>query len=111
MMWPPFLAQPRPIAIVILAFAATGFLPARQNVPTKKETAPKVTEELVHVQTSDGITNGGAVFAAAASSASPIAVIWIHGSQLNFYDPSYVKIAPRARRTRLDHHHRQYADA
>jgi pimeloyl-ACP methyl ester carboxylesterase len=83
----------RPIAIAILVFAATGFLPARQNVTAKKETAPKVTEELVHVQTSDGITNGGAVFAAAARSASPIAVIWIHGSQVNFYDPSYVKIA------------------
>jgi pimeloyl-ACP methyl ester carboxylesterase len=92
MMCPTFMAQRRPIAIVILAFAATGFLPARQNVTTKKETAPKVTEELVHVQTSDGITNGGAVFGTAVSSASPIAVIWIHGSQVNFYDPSYVKI-------------------
>jgi pimeloyl-ACP methyl ester carboxylesterase len=88
----PSLAQPRLIAIVILAFAATGFLPARQNVPTKKETAGKVTEELVYVETSDGITNGGAMFAAPVSSASPIAVIWIHGSLLNFYDPSYVKI-------------------
>jgi pimeloyl-ACP methyl ester carboxylesterase len=89
----PFLARPRPITIVILAFVATGFLPSRQNVTTRKETAPKVTEELVHVQTSDGITNGGAVFAAPVSPASPLAVIWIHGSQLNFYDPSYVKIA------------------
>jgi pimeloyl-ACP methyl ester carboxylesterase len=93
MMCLPFLAPMRPIVIVILAFAATGFLPPRENVPANKETGLKVTEELVHVQTSDGITNGGAVFAAAASSASPIAVIWIHGSQLNFYDPSYVKIA------------------
>jgi pimeloyl-ACP methyl ester carboxylesterase len=92
MMCPSSLAQRRPTAIVILAFAATAFLPARQNVPTNKENALKVTEELVHVQTSDGITNGGAVFAATASSASSIAVIWIHGSQLNFYDPSYVKI-------------------
>jgi pimeloyl-ACP methyl ester carboxylesterase len=88
---PTFMAQRRPIAIVILAVAATGFLPARQTVATKKQTAPKVTEELVHVQTSDGITNGGAVFAP-VSGASPIAIIWIHGSQLNFYDPSYVKI-------------------
>jgi len=77
----------------MLAFAATGILSARQNATTKTEAVPKVTEELVHVQTSDGVTNGGAVFAAPASSASPIAVIWIHGSQLNFYDPSYVKIA------------------
>ena len=79
-------------AIVIFAFAATGLLQARQSVSAKKETAPTVTEELAHVQTSDGITNGGAVFAPAAGPASPIAVIWIHGSQLNFYDPGYVKI-------------------
>jgi pimeloyl-ACP methyl ester carboxylesterase len=85
--------QPRRIALVILAFAATAFLPARQNIPAKPETTLKVTEALVHVQTSDGITNGGAVFAPPATSASPIAVIWIHGSQLNFYDPSYVTIA------------------
>ena len=65
------LVQPRPIAIVILAFLATGLLPAPQNVPTKKETAPKVTEELVHVQTSDGITNGGAMFAPAVSVREP----------------------------------------
>ena len=91
MMHPTFTAQLRPIAIVILAFAATAALPARQNASTTA-TAAKVTEELVHVQTSDGITNGGAVFEAAAGSASPIAVIWVHGSQLNFYDPAYVTI-------------------
>jgi pimeloyl-ACP methyl ester carboxylesterase len=89
--WATFKVR-RSIAIVILACAATAFLSARQIVSTKKETGAKVTEELVHVQTSDGITNGGAVFAAAGSSARPIAVIWIHGSQVNFYDPAYVKI-------------------
>jgi pimeloyl-ACP methyl ester carboxylesterase len=93
MMCPTFMVQWRPIAIVILAFAATGFLSARQTITTTKETTAKVAEELVHVQTSDGITNGGAVFAAAGRSASPIAVIWIHGAQVNFYDPSYVKIS------------------
>jgi pimeloyl-ACP methyl ester carboxylesterase len=90
MMCPRLLAQS--MAITILAFAATTFLSARQNVPPKKETPLKVTEELVHVQTNDGITNAGALFRAPVGSASPIAVIWIHGSQLNFYDPSYVKI-------------------
>ena len=92
MTYPAFTARPQLIATVILAVAATGFLSARQNVTTKKPTAPKVTDELVYVQTSDGITNAGAVFAAAANSASPIAVIWIHGSLLNFYEPTYVKI-------------------
>jgi hypothetical protein len=59
---------------VILAFAATGLLSARQEGPTTKQTRA-VTEELVHVDTSDGITNGGAVFSAVPGSSSPIAVI------------------------------------
>jgi pimeloyl-ACP methyl ester carboxylesterase len=91
MMHPTFTAPLRPIAIVIMAFTATGVLPARQNAGTTA-TPAKVTEALVHVQTRDGITNGGAVFEAAAGAASPIAIIWIHGSQLNFYDPAYVRI-------------------
>jgi pimeloyl-ACP methyl ester carboxylesterase len=72
---------------------ATGFLAAHQDTATKQHGAPKVAEELVFVQSADGVTSGGAMFTAIARAASPIAVIWIHGSQLNFYDPGYVKIA------------------
>jgi hypothetical protein len=80
------------IAIVTFAFAATAFLPARESAGTRKEAAIRVTEELVHVRSDDGITNGGAVFAPPVNSASPIAVIWIPGSGVNFYYPTYVKI-------------------
>lgn len=95
---PACIAPRRPIAIAILTLAATGILSASQDVApnqastARQATARTVTEELVSVQSSDGITSGGAIFAAAAGSARPIAVIWIHGSQLNFYDPGYVKI-------------------
>ena len=51
-----------------------------------------VTEELVFARTSDGVTNAGAVMTPTAA-ARPVAVIWIHGSTANFYQPSYVKIA------------------
>jgi pimeloyl-ACP methyl ester carboxylesterase len=51
-----------------------------------------MVEELVYAKTSDGITNAGEIVAPAANTTSPIAVIWIHGSQLNFYEPGYVKI-------------------
>jgi pimeloyl-ACP methyl ester carboxylesterase len=50
------------------------------------------TEELVSVQSKDGIANGGAVFAPPRDSAKPIAVIWIHGWGVNYYQPTYVKI-------------------
>lgn len=76
------------IAIVTFAFAATAFLPALESASTGKEAATKVTEEIVHVRSDDGITNGGAVFVPSVQSASPIAVIWIPGSRVNFYYPT-----------------------
>lgn len=88
----PLIARHRPIAAAVLTVVATAFLSAHQGVATKQDAAPKRTEELVSVQSSDGITSGGAIFNAATDAVSPVAVIWIHGSQLNFYDPAYVKI-------------------
>ena len=58
----------------------------------EKQGAGKFLEELVHVRSEDGITNGGAVFAPPKDSAKPLAVIWIHGWGVNFYYPTYVKI-------------------
>jgi hypothetical protein len=52
----------------------------------------KISEELVDVESSDGIVNCGAIFSPAKDSAKPIAVIWIHGSGANFARPQYVKI-------------------
>ena len=40
----------------------------------------------------DGITNGGALFSPPKDVAKPIAIVWIHGSGVNFYYPTYVKI-------------------
>lgn len=55
-------------------------------------TAGKITEQIVHVQTKDGITDSGAVFTPPKNIAKPYAVIWIHGATLNFYDPNYLAI-------------------
>jgi pimeloyl-ACP methyl ester carboxylesterase len=52
------------------------------------------TEELVYARAGDGVVSGGALFRPLdGSSAAHVAVIWIHGSGVNFYYPSYVKIA------------------
>lgn len=77
----------------VLALLGTAFLPWQGSVRgAGKETAGKFTEELVSVQSEDGIPNGGAIFAPSKDSAKRIAVIWIHGWGVNFYQPTYVKI-------------------
>jgi len=71
----------------------TVFLAWPPTIPgADKETPAKFTEELVQVRTSDGFTQGGAIFAVPKESAKPLAVIWVHGSGVNFYYPTYVKI-------------------
>ncbi len=60
-----------------------------QSVPPVGASA----EELVYARASDGVVNGGAFFAPAAGADKRIAVIWIHGTGINFYYPSYVNVA------------------
>jgi pimeloyl-ACP methyl ester carboxylesterase len=77
-----------------LALLGTAFLLWQGSVQgAEKETAGKFTEELVYVRSEDDIPNGGAIFAPPKDAAKPIAVIWIHGWGVNFYYPTYVKIA------------------
>jgi dienelactone hydrolase len=52
-----------------------------------------VSEELVHARTDDGIVDAGALFSPDAAAKKRIAVIWIHGSGVNFSYPSYVNVA------------------
>jgi pimeloyl-ACP methyl ester carboxylesterase len=52
----------------------------------------KFPEELVYSRTKDDIVNAGVMFVPAKESAKPIAVIWIHGWGVNFYQPTYVGI-------------------
>lgn len=77
---------------VVLALVGTVFRAGQVRVTGATEQRRTLTEELVHVRTSDGILNGGAVIAPTDPSAKPIAVIWIHGSTANFYEPTYVTI-------------------
>jgi pimeloyl-ACP methyl ester carboxylesterase len=55
---------------------------------------PASTEQLVYARAEDGIVSGGGLFRPRDGlSATRVAAIWIHGSGVNFYYPSYVKIA------------------
>src|SRR4030095_1617082 len=76
-----------------LALAGTAFLLWQGTVHgARKETVGKFTEELVYARATDGIPNGGVIFATPKDSAKRIAVIWIHCWGVNFYQPTYVKI-------------------
>jgi pimeloyl-ACP methyl ester carboxylesterase len=73
---------------------ATPFTPFCQAVETRGDSAAGTTaEELVYARADDGIVDAGALLTPGGSVDKRIAVLWIHGSGVNFYYPSYVKVA------------------
>jgi pimeloyl-ACP methyl ester carboxylesterase len=88
------MKERRPIAIAVsVALSGAAFL-LWQGCALRplKVTPGKFPEELVYVQSNDHIPNGGVIFTPPKDSAKPIAVIWIHGWGVNFYQPTYVNI-------------------
>jgi pimeloyl-ACP methyl ester carboxylesterase len=57
-----------------------------------KLTLGRFPEELVYARATDGIHNGGVIFAPPKNGAKPIAIIWVHGWGANFYQPTYVNV-------------------
>jgi pimeloyl-ACP methyl ester carboxylesterase len=90
----PTLMRCQRIAIAaVLALFGTAFLLWQGCAPRpEKMTAGKFPEQLVYVRSEDDIVNGGAIFTPPTNSAKPIAVVWIHGWGVNFYQPTYVQI-------------------
>jgi pimeloyl-ACP methyl ester carboxylesterase len=54
--------------------------------------SPRSPEEIVYARSSDDVLDAGVLFAAASDSAKRLAIIWIHGWGVNFYQPSYVAV-------------------
>jgi len=78
------------VSVVLLA---TVFLIWRASMSRPEKMLPgKVPEQIVYVRSNDDIIDGGAIFTPPKDSAKPIAVIWIHGWGVNFYQPAYVAI-------------------
>ena len=86
------LAVYRRAIVGALAIAATALVRLGALADVREQARGGVTEELVHVRSDDGIMNGGAMFLPPVRSGSGVAVIWIPGSGVNFYYPTYVKI-------------------
>lgn len=83
--------QAAAFATAIAMFCVTLAIP--RSIAAQAEVSSKgITERIVQVQTKDDITDSGAVFTPSKNIAKPIAVIWIHGASLNFYDPAYLAI-------------------
>jgi pimeloyl-ACP methyl ester carboxylesterase len=77
----------------VLALLGTALLLWRGRMSRpKRMTAGKFPEEIVYVRSQDGIVSGGAIFTPPRNSAKPVAIIWIHGWGVNFYEPTYVAI-------------------
>jgi dienelactone hydrolase len=49
-------------------------------------------EEVIFARSKDDVINAGVLFTPRKDSAKAVAIIWIHGWGVNFYQPSYVAI-------------------
>jgi len=78
---------------VVLALLLIALLLWQSHLPRPERlSAAKSPEQLVYVRSEDDIVNGGAIFIPPKESSKPIAIIWIHGWGVNFYQPTYVGI-------------------
>src|SRR5438445_2408547 len=80
------------LAAVLALLGTAVLLWQRYGPHTPKLKPGQLPEELVSVRSKDDIVSGGVVFAARKESTNPIAIIWIHGWGVNFYQPTYVNI-------------------
>lgn len=95
MLTPQNLTARRHIAVIAAACALIGaaFLMGRKlGARPENQSAGKFPEQLVYVRSKDDIVDAGVLFAPPKDFAKPIAVIWIHGWGVNFYQPTYVAI-------------------
>jgi len=77
----------------IFTLVATAFIIWQTHIYRPERMKPgKFPEQLVYVRTQDDVVDSGAIFTPPADSAKPVAVIWIHGWGVNFYQPNYVAI-------------------
>ena len=82
MIHPPALT-----AVVLIASLVTACGPRPEAID-----AAKSPEQVVFARSQDDIVSGGMMFSPPRDSAKTLAIIWIHGWGVNFYEPSYIAI-------------------
>src|SRR5947209_27681 len=79
------------ITLVLAALAllanACGFRRGPEAI-----SSPRSPEEIIYARSNDDVLGAGVLFAPPPDSAKRVAIIWIHGWGVNFYQPSYVAI-------------------
>jgi len=79
-------------AAVLAILGAILLLWRGRMLRPERMTAGKFPEQIVYVRSQDDIISGGAIFTPPKDAAKPVAIIWIHGWGVNFYQPTYVAI-------------------
>jgi dienelactone hydrolase len=80
------------VVLAIAAICSTSSTVQSIEAQAAGQQVGEITERIVQVQTKDDVTDSGAVFTPPKNVGKPLAVIWIHGASLNFYDPAYLAI-------------------
>jgi pimeloyl-ACP methyl ester carboxylesterase len=84
------MTNPPAVVAVVLVLVAS-LVTACGSRPEAIDAA-KSPEQIVFARSRDDVVSGGVLFSPPRESAKPLAVIWVHGWGVNFYQPSYVAI-------------------
>jgi pimeloyl-ACP methyl ester carboxylesterase len=78
----------------LLAAVLVGSIATACGLSSRSEAvgAAKSPEQVVFARSKDDVVSGGMLFAPEGDSAKPVAIVWIHGWGVNFYQPTYVAI-------------------
>lgn len=82
----------RPITTFVLAALALSANACGVRPRLESINRPHSPEEIVYARSNDDVFDAGVLFAPRPDSAKRVAIIWIHGWGVNFYQPSYVAI-------------------
>ena len=82
----------RPLALTATLLAASLFSSCGKWSRPEAIDPAKSPEQIVFARSQDGIVSSGVLFSPPHDSAKPLAIIWIHGWGVNFYEPSYIAI-------------------
>jgi pimeloyl-ACP methyl ester carboxylesterase len=76
----------------VAVLASVAFLIRHKVSARPEDMAATLPEQVVFARASDDVIDAGAMYMPASGHALPVAIIWIHGWGVNFYQPSYVGI-------------------
>jgi pimeloyl-ACP methyl ester carboxylesterase len=88
---PPTISAMRTLSTPVIA--AIALLANACGVGHRPEpSSPRSPEEIVYAHSNDDVLGAGVLFSPPADSAKQVAMIWVHGWGVNFYQPSYIAV-------------------